>query len=55
MIERMSNPAEQNQDLAQAGMPPAQAEAIAKAIHDSVEPLARKVGAVTALLLKMET
>jgi len=29
-------------------MPPAQAEAIAKAIHDAVDPLARKVEAATA-------
>jgi len=32
----MSSLAEQSHDLAQAGMPPAQAEAIAKAIHDAV-------------------
>jgi len=32
----MSSLAEQSNDLAQAGMPPAQAEAIAKAIHDAV-------------------
>jgi len=48
MIERMSNPAEQSHNLAQAGMPPAQAKAIAKAIHDSVESLARKVKVATA-------
>jgi len=46
----MSNLAEQ--DLAQAGLPPAQAEAIAevieKAIHDAVDPLARKVEAAAA-------
>jgi len=45
MIERMSNPTEQSRNLAQAGMPPAQAEAVAKAIHDLVDPLARKVEA----------
>jgi len=32
----MSNLAEQSNDLTQAGMPPAQARAIAKAIHDAV-------------------
>lgn len=48
MIVYMSNLAEQSQDLAQAGMPPAQAEAVAKAIHDLVDPLARKVEAATA-------
>jgi len=45
MIECMSNPTEQSRNLAQAGMPPAQAEAVAKAIHDLVDPLARKVEA----------
>jgi len=45
MIERMSNPTEQSRNLAQAGMPPDQAEAVAKAIHDLVDPLARKVEA----------
>jgi len=38
MIECMSNPTEQSRNLAQAGMPPAQAEAVAKAIHDAVAP-----------------
>ena len=50
----MSNLTEQSQDLAQAGMPPAQAEAIAKAIHDLVDPLAQKVETITMTLPQLE-
>jgi len=45
MIEQMSNLAEQSRGLAQMGRPPA--EAIAKTVRDPVEPLVRKVEAVT--------